>query len=522
MNHVLPFKGPQTRTKTVPRVLYIGPSADEICNIVTNHIGRVDIAYETEVQAALAQLRRREFDVVMVDQRDVNLATRLILPVLQSIGYPVKPVVISPLNEISHYLAIPGVARVLSAPVKEAQFLRILGLERRATPDEAVTLQAPEAKPEKATIKKNIVQILSDQFMGLVSTLYKRAAFVLLFALFIAFAFYGFSIAFFLMSSGWGAPLTLARGHEMVNRVEREITEVKVALNQTEQRISEGALAKATAEQELQDAEGLVGYAKGTVKKELISRQRQVKVLNQSIKRLIKVRGQLEGQVNGNGASADLERLYKKRLIDRSSYSAGAMNVIEAGQRLAAVEIEIDQANSQIEEFNASQEMLRSLQQALNAGKSVIGVTATSSDLLLLAKQSSDALSARALVQSKLKSTEDNAAALTKTIDVLQTQLAALESSALARALHKRIDVVFVPYGNESRFVEGQAVYTCRFTFMLCSKAGTVGQSLPGEINSVHPFFGKPIRGSFVELKLSNPDAAMREIIHGTRKPLFF
>ncbi len=520
MTHVLPFKGPQQRTKTVPRVLYIGPAADEICNIITNHIGRVEIAYEQEVQAAFAQLRRREFDVVMVDQRDENLATRLILPVLQSLGYPVKPVVISPLNDISHYLAIPGVARVLAAPVKEAQFLRILGLERRAVPNE--NIQAPEPKLKKIARPKSIVEKLSDRFMNLVSTLYKRAAFVLLFTLFIAFAFYGVLIAFFLISAGWGAPLTLTRGHEMVSRVEREITEVKVALNQTEQRLSDASLGRITAEQELQDAEGLVGYAKGTVKKELQSRARQVKVLSQSIKRLKKVRGQLAAQVNGQGASADLEQLYKKRLINRSSYSAGALNLVEAGQRLAAVEIEIDQAESQIEEFGSSAEMLKSLREALDKGKSVTGVTATSSDLMLLMKQSSDALSARSLAQSKLESTADNSAVLAKSIDVLQTQLSALETSALARALYKRIDVVFVPYGNESRFQEGQDLYTCAFTIMWCSKAGSVGQALPGEISSVHPFFGKPIRGSFVELKLSNPDAAMREIIHGTRKPLFF
>jgi hypothetical protein len=520
MTHVLPFKGPQTRARTVPRVLYIGPAADEICNIITNHIGRIEIAYEQEVQAAFAQMRRREFDVVMVDQRDDNLATRLILPVIQSIGYPVKPVVISALNDVSQYLAIPGVARVLSAPVKEAQFLRVLGLERRAAHEEV--LQAPTAQPAKVIKTKSIVGKLSDRFMNLVSTLYKRSAFVLLLSLFIAFVFYGVLIAFFLLSAGWGAPLTLTRGHEMVSRVEREITEVKVALNQTEQRLSDASLARITAKQELQDAEGLVDYAKGTVKKELQSRKRQAKVLGQSIKRLAKVRGQLQAQVDGQGASADLVNLYKKRLINRSSYSAGALGLAQASQSLASVEIEIDQAQSQIEEFSSSEEMLLSLQDALTKGKSVMGVTASASDLLLLVKQSSDALSARSLAQSKLDSTADNALVLAKSIDVLQTQLAALETSALARALYKRIDVVFVPYGNEGRFQQGQSVYSCAFTILWCSKAGVVGQSLPGEISSVHPFFGKPIRGSFVELKLSSPDAAMREIIHGTRKPLFF
>jgi hypothetical protein len=522
MTHVVPFKGPQPRPKTVPRVLYIGPSADEICAIVSHHIGRVDIAYETEVQAAFAQLRRREFDVVMVDQRDANLATRLILPVLQSIGYPVKPVVISPLSDISHYLAIPGVARVLAAPVKEVQFLRILGLERRAVRDEPAPLQAPEAKVEKPVVPKTIVQEISDRFMNLVSTLYKRAAFVLLFSLFIAFAFYGVLIAFFLLSSGWGAPLTLTRGHELVSKVEREITEVSVALNQTEQRLSEAALAKVTAEQELSDAKALAELSAGTITKELQKHERQGKVLKQGIQRLKSVRKKLAAQVEVGGPADDLERLFKKRLIDRSQYSASTLTLINVAQKLADVEIQIEQFQGELDEFEASREMMINLQHALKNGKGMAGVNASASNQLLLTKQSSDALSAIALAQSKLDSTAENVVALTRSQKLLKQQLVELEKSPMARALDKRIDVVFVPYGNDDRFKAGAPLYSCAFTIFFCSKAGTVGQALPGEISSVHPFFGKPIRGSFVEMKLSNPDAAMREIIHGTRKPFFF
>jgi hypothetical protein len=521
MSHVLPWKGPEPRARTAQRVLYIGPSADEICNLLVNHIGRVDLAYEQEVQAAFAHMRRRQFDVVIVDQRDENLATRLILPVLQSIGYPVKPVVISTLKDVSQYLAIPGVARVLTAPVKEVQLLRVLGLERRSRIDleqAKPAVEAPKKQPEKS---KSIVQMLSDRFMNLVSTLYKRAAFVLLMALFLAFSFYGVLIGFFLISSGWGAPLTLTRGHEMVNKVEREITEVKVELNRTEQRIADEAYVKTAAAKELKESDALVKYAAGTVSKELAARERQVKLLQQAVKRLRKVQGQLQQQVDG-GPAKDLEKLYKKRLINRNSFSTGTLSLIEAGQKLAAIEIEIDDAQRQIDDFDSSREMLRSLREALVKGDGLAGVTSSASDLLLLTKQSSDALAARAIAASRLKSAEDSTASLMRSMDVLVKQLAALEDTALGRARHSRVDVVFVPYGSESRFVEGTSLYSCAVTIFWCSKAGTVGKPLPGEINSVHPFFGKPIRGSFVEMKLDNPDAAMREIIHGTRKPLFF
>ncbi len=384
MNRIVPFKGPQADTKTVPRVLYIGPAADELCNLVTHHIGRIEIAYEQNVQAAFAQLRRRVFDVVLVDQRDENLATRLILPVLQSLGYPVKPVVISPLSDVSHYLSVPGVARVLTAPVKEGQFLRLLGLERRAELPKAEALEPPKPKPENKANSIGFVQLLSNRFMTLISTLYKRAAFVLLCALFIAFAFYGVLIAFFLLSSGWGAPLTLTRGHEMVSKVEREITEVSVALNQTEQRLSEAALAKVTAEQELSDAKSLVALSAGTITKELEKHTRQGKVLKQSIGRLNKVRKQLASQVEGGGPSADLEKLFKKRLIDRSVYSASTLNLIAVSQKLADVEIQIEQFQSELDEFEASREAMVSLKAALTSGKDLSGVSASSSNQISL------------------------------------------------------------------------------------------------------------------------------------------
>jgi hypothetical protein len=522
MTQVLSLRHHANQRKAAQRVLYIGPSSDEICNLLEKHVGRVDIAYETQVQAAFAHLRSRQFDVVIIDQRDENLATRLILPVLQSLGYPVKPVVISPLTDIGHYLSVPGVARVLAAPVKETQLLRILGLERRhRAADDAPPAAASEAA-KRETAKSSFITLIVNRCMSTISMLYKRAAFVMLFALFVAFAFYGLLIGFFLLSSGWGAPMTLTRGHEMVNRVEREITEAKVALNQTEQRLVDELLAKSSAEQELRDAEALMKYAAGTVKKEMQSRNRESKLLAQSIKRLRKVHSQLSKQVNGSGPTADLERLYQKRLIDRTSYSASAIGLVEAGQRLAAIETDIDRADGRLDDLAMSQDMLSSLNAALKEGRGLGGVTATASDLLLLTKQASDAIAAKESALSKIQSMEASRATLVKSQKVLSDQIATLENSALARALHKRIDVVFVPYGNDNKFLTGSPLFSCMFTVIVCSKVGVVGLPLPGEINSVHPFFGKPIRGRFVEVKLTAPDAAMREIIHGARKPLLF
>ncbi len=82
--------------------------------------------------------------------------------------------------------------------------------------------------------------------------------------------------------------------------------------------------------------------------------------------------------------------------------------------------------------------------------------------------------------------------------------------------------MVFVPYANLDNFSLARRSTACLFTVILCQQAGFVGDAQPGEFNSVHPFFGKPIRGVFVEAKLTKPVAATREIVHGTRAPFFF
>lgn len=529
----------QNRRQDIPaqtapscKALYIGPAADELCGLLAPHIGRVDIHYETQIQDALTAARRQRFDVALIDQRDSRLATQLILPLLSAIGYPLKLVVISSLSEVSHYLAIPGVARVLAAPVREGQLLRVLGVERR---NRTLELPAADVKPALSAdmlkaaaaavaatpVQKGPVQRMWDWGMRLVSNLYKRAAFVLLFTLFVAFAFYGVLIGFFLLSSGWAAPLTLSRGHEMVTKAARELTEVQVALNQTEQRLQEAALAKVVAQRELEDAQGLVKYALGTVKREIIARNRQGKVLGQSVKRLKKVKAALEAQLGTHGAREDLAKLYKKRLIDKSMFNSGALGLLEASQRLAGLEDDIDAAQAKVDEFEGSLQMLASLQEALENGTSVSAVLASASDLLLLTKQASDALSARALATQKLDSLAQNEMMLNESRKVLSIQMATLKASPLVRAMDKRIDVLFVPYGNEHSFQPGSKLYACSFTVFWCHAAGTVGQPLPGEVSSVHPFFGKPIRGFFVEAEMTDPDAATVDVIHGYRKPFF-
>ncbi len=92
----------------------------------------------------------------------------------------------------------------------------------------------------------------------------------------------------------------------------------------------------------------------------------------------------------------------------------------------------------------------------------------------------------------------------------------------MIRAVTKPVNVLFVPYDNIDAYGESQPLYACSVTIFWCSKIGETGKAISGEITTTHPFFGKPIRGQFVEANLSDPTAAKKEIIHVGRPPFFF
>jgi hypothetical protein len=513
------------------QVLYLGPAsgADEMCQLLSAHIGKVEISYQQDVQTTVALVQKQRFDVILVDRRDGNMAVELAVPLFCALPWRPKVVVISTLSKVSDYLGVPGVARVLTAPVRPGQLWRVLDLE---APKRSVGIVEPppgaDAKAEIAAPapiaapRKSIVQWLSDHFMNLISIMYKRLAFILLFALFIAFTFYGVLIGFFLLSSGWAAPMTLTRGHMLVDKVEGEITSLKVQINQAEQRLSDVYLAQATSKRELSDADDLVTYVSGTITKEISARKRQEKVFTAAIKRLARVKGQLARELDNSGATENLSDLYKKHLITKSYFSAGNFSLLEAHQRLVGIENDIELQQGQIDDLQASMGMLTTLREALARGHDTTGIVAGAGDLLLLNKQAVDALAAKSDALSKLATAGESEITLERSLAILRQQLTGVQSTALARAINKRIDVLFVPYGNEQMFLSGTPVYACRMTIFFCSKAGVAGAVLPGEITGVHPFFGKNIRGFFVEVHLDSEVAATREIIHGYRKPFFF
>ncbi len=554
---------PRPYLKAILRILYIGSDADEICDLVSPHIGTMHIDYASGVEEGLKLARQLRRDVIIVDQRDASLATKLVLPLLASLDYELKLVVIASLSTVGAYLRIPGVARVISAPVRESQLVRILGLdptkrrhdkikledernkEEAASTPRAVTASKnlhpeaalthpphhatealqipPDAKPLVAISEPNKPWsvLISDFGMKIVSIAYKRLAFFLLGSLFISFAFYGVLIGFYLVSDGWAMPQHLSLGRPSVDKTAREIVNLEVTYNSTKQRINEAQQRQKNALTNLMNAQAVVAYANDTAKKEIIDRKRKLGVVNRDIARTQRVQSSFDRQLAESGMEKNLAKLYARRLIEKRSLESGVLGLLETGQRVEGMKTQVDQLQADKAHIEQSIAMLKDLELYLKGDTKVANVNAATTELLLLTKQALDARTILDTARGDYLTATQALGELTRSNDQLQTEIALMESSTYGRATKEPVDVLFVPYTNASRYISGTPLYSCRLTMILCWRAGVVGEAVAGEVHVVHPFFGKPIRGSFVEVVLTDPEAVNKEVIHAGHAPFY-
>lgn len=543
-------------------VIYVGRENPLVAAALAPLGGTVTLRHEPQVAAALVAAAQTRAHAVIVDLTEPDDGRMLLVAALAGAKHPPRVIVVGQREEISGLLRLPGVYSVITWPLLPAQ-IRAAITDRRAQPRNGAAPEEPPGPPPRATLMQDtplrdidgsghamtggetvptrvtaelasseararqrawpgvrLYMLAANRFMGLISTAYKNTAFVLLACLFAAFCFYGFLIAYFLLASAWGAPMTLTRGHEMVERAVGELSDARTALTATSQRLNEAELEARTAQSAYDDAATLVDFMKGTIATEIDVRGRQSAIAARQADRLRKVLADFRRQEKAATRSSP-KALFDKRLITKKSYDAQSLGGLEADQRLSQMEGELDAILGDLDRLISSITFLQSLKLQMEGGKAMDAASG-SAELMLLTKQSVDARSALDQAESQLKSAGERQALLRDNAAMLRTRIAEIEASALGRAVNSRIDVIFVPYGNERSFRPGVPLYTCALTVIVCHRAGVVGEKLPGESTAIHPFFGKPLRGYFVEAKLSDPDAASEEIIHAGRPPFFF
>lgn len=362
---------------------------------------------------------------------------------------------------------------------------------------------------------------LWQRFVPLISFLYKKVAIVLLSALFLTFVAYGAMIVFFMTNDNWSLPLELSRGHVLVEKTERDLSSLSIRRNQLRQDLTSATAELSNAERAKLDGERQILVTRRTIEQELSTVQAERDAKLNQIARLNKVLADFDKISSKDSLNKGLKKAYDQRLITKAEMNKGVLSVLETMHRLAVVEGEIAFKKIEAKRLDASLTFLSSLLVQIDRPE-FTSVPTASSNFAHLAR---DVIAAKTLIASAettLASAKLRTGQLENSFKVISQNLASLEKSPAARALKAPVTVLFVPYDNVDSVRRGDPLLSCALTIFFCSQVGSIGPEINGETTAVHPLFGKPMRGVFVEAEFNEAGASNSELVHAGSAPLWF
>lgn len=507
------------------------------------------------------QCKEKPFDCVMLDMRSDDNGTPLNVVELAALGTIGHLVVLANAENAPVFQHMVGIDEILVSPVQPMDIIKSIVMSATPAPVEAAHVSEREPVVENEADEMDLashseelaeqstasnwweIEGLSERlkshlgpaseavshldnkiwqkFVPLASFAYKKLAIVLLSALFLTFLAYGAMIVFFMTNNNWSLPIKLSRGHVLVEKIERDLSSLNLRRNQLRQDLTKAMVDLSTAKREQHDGQLQLQLARTTIEQELDNVAVRHKEALNHVERLKKVVADFTQLSGKNGFGKDLDRAYKQRLITKAARNSGTLAVLETMHRLAVVKGELSTKRIDSKQLEHSLRFLNSLVNQMEQPE-ILDTPAANSDVAQLARELIRAKTQIATATIALESARLRTERLENSHEVISANIQSLEVTPAARAIKAPVTVLFVPYNNVSSVEEGDPLYSCVFSIFLCSQVGSVGESIDGESASVHPLFGKPMRGVFVEARFEDPQSASAEMVHAGSAPLWF
>lgn len=529
------------------RIMVMGPAAHGIAAALVRMQSNSEIHSANTAAEAIEILRTGDFDHLLIDNR-ADGAMSLTIPTLSRLD-SIKNITVLAGPQSSEVIStLPGVASVISAPYNPLEIANSLDIEVRdsrkenqtgntekrrkedLTPDQETRGEMEDTSVDTNEVDERplVLQMLSalvnfiPGLTPLLSMLYKNLALTVLSALFIAFVSYGIMIAYFLTSGDWSSPLQLQRGHELVIKADRDLGELQVKRNLITQQLADIKNKASRGRSSLEQANTLAQIAEVTISQEIenhIERQAFLEDEIAAIKGVLSSYGSSKSRLQER---ARLQREYNSRVITRALFQRSMLNLSQVEENVIALREKLTLKQTEEKYSDQNIAYLAQLNSHLTSEKGKIDLFGGKAEFVPIANQVIEVQQMRAAANADIEEFKAAEATLKDSYSVLGNSINELEKTPMIRALKGPVNVLFVPYDNLDAYTKGEHLYTCAIAIIWCSEVGTVGAPIGGEIVTTHPFFGKPIRGQFVEANLTEKSAAQKEIIHVGRPPLFF
>jgi hypothetical protein len=532
------------------RIMVMGPAAHGIAAALVRMQSNSEIHSANTAAEAIEILKTGDFDHLLIDNRSDG-AMSLTIPALSRLESIENITVLAGPQSGPSISALPGVANVISAPYNPVEIANSLDIEIRdsreadkpeqnrgrrasdavkADKDPEIHGEVEEASAEghvedERPLVLRMLSALAHMIPGLtplLSLLYKNLALTVLSALFIAFVSYGIMIAYFLTSGDWSSPLQLQRGHELVIKAERDMGELKVKRNLVTQQLAEAGNKASRGRSALKRAETLANITSVTITQETENHIERQLLIKDEIHALRSVLNSYGSSSSRRAERARLQNEFRRRIITRNLYQRSLLNLSEVEENIVNLREKISAKKTELKLSEQSIAYLAQLKDQLSSNKDKASLYGGKAEFIPIANQVIEVQQVRASGKADVAEYEASSQTLNNSLSVLTKSITELENTPMIRAQEQPVNVLFVPYDNLDAYTKGEHLYTCAIAIIWCSEVGTVGAPIGGEIVTTHPFFGKPIRGQFVEANLTEKSAAQKEIIHVGRPPLFF
>ena len=296
---------------------------------------------------------------------------------------------------------------------------------------------------------------------------------------------------------------------------------MRLRRNQIRQDLTTATVGLEKARRDRRDGQLQMTLTLATINQEIKIRSAQKREIQSHISRLRGVVKDFEAITGKKGLAKNLRNAYRQRLITKQAMQTGTLAALETMHRLATVRGEIETKKLELRQSESNLEFLRLLLKQSEQGE-VDSVTSSGADLAHLARETIRIKTLLATADTQFEAAKLQSAGLENSYQVISSNIASLEATPAARALEEPVTVLFVPYDNVENVKAGESLHGCLFSIFLCSTVGEVGKAVDGETVSVHPLFGKPMRGIFVEAKFDDTKSGTEELVHAGSSPVWF
>jgi hypothetical protein len=323
---------------------------------------------------------------------------------------------------------------------------------------------------------------------------------------------------FFVFSRGWVAPTILSPTDERVLRLSVQLAEQTAARDRL-------AGERRELQTKLQDAERVLAQ-------QLIFQQQFRNALRsdrsaraQELSMLLSLRAKYavaqDEVLSANRAYAGLARtredaLLAASMVDRERY-------LTTNHQLAEMsELELSLAQRGIDLHSRINRLQRDVRSIDTMAAGARGDAALSLDLLRLQQDYVRSTSEVAKASASRDHFAEQLRLTESSLERFERLVAAIRNSPYLKAMEDHVTVAFVPYDNLVNAHQGAPLYRCAFELILCRQVGVIGPTLDGEVLQQHPIRTTTLRGSMVEIRLTDGAGAREKLLHVGHPPLLF